>query len=390
MYNLTKSSDKKIIYLNYASTSYPKSPRALETYMHSINTVPMGLRMGSGDQSLDKLRVKVAKMLNRKRSESVFFTSGATLALNQVIQGFLEDNSIYIIDNRCHNSIVRINKGINNNYKRHICELYDVNEELNHKKLREILLLKPKLFCLTHASNVNGIIYPIEEIIDEIKKYSPTTAVLVDASQTAGSISLSGLTTADFIIFPSNKHLHSVSGASIIITEHKLRPIIMGGTGENTQNESSLASGKLFAEVGTLDFPAIAAMVASMEYAEENLLLHQKHEAKLYDYLLSGLEKIDELEILGSKNKSNSRLSVVGCKTKLGKPELDWAPFLLSQNIIVRGGLQCSPIHHAQLGLSIAGSLRISYGWYTKIDEINFLLESLTGFIQVLKKLNYV
>ena len=52
----------------------------------------------------------------------------------------------------------------------------------------------------------------------------------------------------------------------------------------------------------------------------------------------------------------------------------------------MRGGLQCSPLHHHQLGLSKNGSLRLSLGWGTTSADIKKVIKALNEFSSIAEK----
>ena len=73
--------------------------------------------------------------------------------------------------------------------------------------------VKPDLVIVSHASNVFGLIAPVEEIFALAKKYDAVT--LVDMAQTAGLVDLNvGLSTIDFAVFAGHKTLYGPTGIS--------------------------------------------------------------------------------------------------------------------------------------------------------------------------------
>lgn len=375
------------IYLNYASTSFPKSKIALDSFFNAINLLPRGSRQNLPSSDLEEYRMRVGKILLLP-SENIFFTSSATIGLNQVIQGFIEENSCLAIDNRSHNSIVRPWLALSKKCHCILSNLYEDGDQFNEYQLLKTLSHSPQLFCLTHVNNVNGSVYPTEKIIDLIQKTSPITSILVDASQSAGAINLSNLKNADFIVFPSHKHLHSIPGAAVLVAKKRLKPIIFGGTGINSISEETLGIHENFAEVGTLNIPAIHALVDSLEYSETTMQEHRELEQKLVAQFLEGVQHIEGLKLIGRPSLTD-RLGIIALNPEFGSPELHWTPFLRSQGIIIRGGLQCSPLYHQQLGLSKSGTLRFSFGWETTSEHISKALESLKEFSIIAGKFFY-
>lgn len=371
----------KKIYLNYASTSFPKSKTATESFFKALTTVPCDSRQHCPNGLYDQ-RQRVGKVLNIS-AEHIFFTPSATLALNQVIRGYAKENTCVAIDNRSHNAVIKSMLSLNDRCKCMVAPLYDERDLLLENRLLEVLSESPRLLCLSHVSNVNGSVYPVEDIIDLVQAISPSTAVLVDASQSAGAVTLSRLHKADFIVFPAHKHLHAFDGAAVLVAKKPLKPVIFGGTGSSSASENE--TDQLFTEVGTFNIPAIKAMVDSLEFAESELLSHRKLENELVSQFLEGIHQIEELEVLPSQ--ASDRVGIVALVPKYGSPELHWVPFLKSQDIFVRGGVQCSPIHHEQLGLARSGTLRFSFGWDTTPLHIEKALAALKEFSNAAKRI---
>lgn len=377
--------DKEAIYLNYAATSFPKSKIALESFLKATGLPPGGSRQNQSNRHMKNLKMRTGKVLNTSE-EHIFFTSSATMGLNQVILGFMKGAHCLAIDNRSHNSIVRTWLSLKDRRQCIVAPLYNQNDEFIDANLTETLSKSPDLLCLTHVSNVNGSIYPVEKIIDLVQLYSPSTSILIDASQSAGALDLSTLNKADFIVFPSHKHLHSVQGAAVLVAKKRLEPIIFGGTGANSMAEETLSNDDIFAEVGTINLPAIQALVDSLEFAESTLNDHKKLENSLVNQFIKGVDEIGSLKIIG-RNANDNRVGIVALKTDFGSPELLWTPFLRSQNILVRGGLHCSPLHHKQLGLSNTGTLRISFGWDSTPEHVVKALQALKEFSNVTERI---
>lgn len=382
-FNLSSAEDE-IVYLNYAATSFPKSKIALDSFFKAACSLPEGSRQSRSNIGLREFKRRVGKILETN-AENIFFTTSATIGLNQVIKGFVKQNFCLAIDNRSHNSVVRPWTSLAAHCQCIVAHLYDEQDQFLEAGLDEILAKSPNLLCLTHVSNVNGSIYPVEKIIALVRSRSPTTSILIDASQSAGVLTLSSVSKADFVVFPSHKHLHSLPGAAVVVVKKRLDPIIFGGTGENSMAVETLGKGDLFAEVGTMNFPAINAMVDSLEFADAQMARHSAHENSLVAYFMNGIHQIEGLRITG-RDANAERIGVVALIPEFGSAELHWAPFLASQKIYVRGGLHCSPLHHQQLGLTRVGTLRFSFGWNSTFEHLDKAIIALKKFSNCMRE----
>lgn len=92
--------------------------------------------------------------------------------------------------------------------------------------------IRPDLVIVSHASNVIGLVAPVEDIFALSKEYGAVT--LVDMAQTAGLVDLNvGLETVDYAVFAGHKTLLGPTGISgfLMSPTVNLPPILYGGTG---------------------------------------------------------------------------------------------------------------------------------------------------------------
>ncbi|MBM3184016.1 MAG: aminotransferase class V-fold PLP-dependent enzyme [Chlamydiae bacterium] len=167
------------------------------------------------------------------------------------------------------------------------------------------------------------------------------------------------------------------------MAKRRLHPLILGGTGSDTINDEILSEKEFFKEMGTPNFPAIAALVDSLEYATSNWKLHRELEDRLVTQFVDGIERIGGIKIIKG---AADQVAIVALRPEFGSPELHWAPYLRSQNIIVRGGLHCSALYHQQLDLSQRGTLRVSFGWDSKAEHVVKALKCIEEFCHIAKE----
>src|SRR5690606_22050653 len=107
--------------------------------------------------------------------------------------------------------------------------------------LRAALKTPTRLVAITHASNVTGVVQPVEEI--GRLAHEAGALVLLDAAQTAGHLPISLKEwPVDLIACPGHKGLLGPLGTGLLILregiERQLQPLRQGGTG--TVSESDL------------------------------------------------------------------------------------------------------------------------------------------------------
>lgn len=358
-----------VVYMNNAATTFPKTRVTVDAFLAALAALPGGNRHGAGDKLVERARIAVARALYALPAQ-VFFFSGATLAINVAVSGVVAPGAACLVDNRSHNAIVRTVANAHLNWR--VLPLYDLMDRPDFTALRDACAAypRPKLICLTHASNVTGSVYDVGEIVSRIRKHLPDTVVLVDAAQSAGAVSLEELVGADIVVFPSHKHLYGPVGAAALVSRVQLRPTVFGGTGRaSARVEVDSKHWQGWLEVGTPDVPAIAALEAGLDDFRVNGSEHTRRELEMLDELLAELARVDELELL-KRCPFSRRTATVSYRSRCGDPETEWAVLLRHAGVIVRGGLHCSPLHHAQLGLSNGGTLRFSLGRFNSLAEV--------------------
>lgn len=93
------------------------------------------------------------------------------------------------------------------------------------EKLKNSWVTNTDVVIITHASNVNRTIQPVEKIIEIAHEFG--AIVIVDAAQTAGVIDISTLAAADLIAFSAHKELRGLPGvgALLVAADIELEPL---------------------------------------------------------------------------------------------------------------------------------------------------------------------
>ena len=365
-----------MIYLNNATTAFPRSEVALAAFDEAARRPPADVRNFPDEASDIWLYRQRAAAAVGTDAAFLFFVPDATFGLNAVLRGYLRPGDTCILDNRPHNAVLRTVDALAGVVYA-IAELHDPDERTDPNRLLRLITPSTRLDCLTHVSNVSGSVYDLGSVLVDLRRRFPDVAVLVDAAQSAGCIDLSQAIEADFVVFPAHKHLCSVPGAAILVAKRPLRPLLTGGTGRRSRLLRD-DDGSHFMEVGTPNSPAIAAMVAALEDWAAHSAAYASAVATLQEQLWAALEGMPGLTLLG-RPPGDRRTGIVAMATQRSDPEADWVPFLRAAGIIVRGGLHCSPVHHDQLGLR-AGTLRLSIGRFNTSANIDDAAAAIRDF----------
>lgn len=234
-----------------------------------------------------------------------------------------------------------------------------------------------KLVAIAHASNVIGSINDVEQTIKVAHEQS--IPVLIDCAQTVGhiKINLDDL-QADFIAGSAHK-MYGPSGIGFLFIRKELlksmSAFMLGGGMVSDVNFDSfeyLPGADRFL-AGTQNLEAMAGFSAALTFMT-NLGMDNiaEHEQELTKYLLEKLSTIPEVTVIGPQNEP-SKLGLVSFTTPVHPHDL--SDFLDKNGIAVRAGAHCAHTLHKLLNIS--SSLRVSFGVYNTIQEIDYFIETL-------------
>ncbi|MBE6911661.1 MAG: aminotransferase class V-fold PLP-dependent enzyme [Ruminococcaceae bacterium] len=376
-----------MIYLDNAATTLIKPPEVKKAMTEALDICGNAGRGGhEGAQKAAEIifeaRVKAADVFGTESAEQVVFTQNATHALNIAIKGIAVPGEC-VISGYEHNSVVRplatlSEKGVKISVAK--SRLFDSDGMVRDFRRK---ISKDTKFCVcTHVSNVFGYILPIKEI-DEIC-FNKGIPLIIDASQSAGvlPVKLNNLRAVECICAPGHKGLYGPQGTGILICRNgeKLKTLIEGGTGSNSEDmrQPEFLPDRL--EAGTQNLPGIAGLSAGLEYirrrGEDKILVHER---KLVDFIVSELVKIPQVKVFCSREK-NLQTGVVSFVVKgLGSEKT--AEFLAEEGIAVRSGKHCAPLAHGTVGTS-GGTVRVSVCDFTKENDVFMLVFSLKKIIR--------
>lgn len=372
-------------YFDNAATTYPK-PEAVYDFMDEFYR-KSGANAGRGNygiaQGANKLLAETRSLIKELlhcQSKEVIFTPTATIALNIILQGMFKKGvrKIYISPFE-HNAVTRTLHAYESEGLIQIYELA-VSSDLKYDMERIRYQFddnKPDLVAVSHASNVIGLIAPIEEIFVLAKKYGAYT--VADMSQTAGLVDCNiGLSSFDFAVFAGHKTLYGPTGLSgfVMNEEIELPTVIYGGTGLESANQNMPDTLPGRFEMGTINISGAAGLNAALKWNKEiGMEKIREKEDENRSKLVSLLQKYDWMRLVGNSPKG-TYVGIVSCL--IDGISSDSAGTIFSERgIAVRTGLQCAPFAHRFLGTFPAGTIRFSVGYFTSEDDFEELKDTL-------------
>lgn len=372
-------------YFDNAATTYPK-PEEVYSFMdvfYRSNGASAGRGNYGASLSAGALIAETRKLLQdllHCHAKQVVFTPTATMALNIVIQGLIKSGvkEVYISPFE-HNAVTRTlhsytESGQINVHKLAVTEnlVYDL-ERIRYK----FESINPDLVIVSHASNVLGLIAPIEEIFKLSKKFGAYT--VADMAQTAGLVDCNvGSSVFDFAVFAGHKTLYGPTGISgfVMKPEIMLPAVIYGGTGYESANQDMPLSLPERFEMGTINISGIAGLHAALKWiGEVSLPSLREKETRNRLRLLEILDDYWFIKVIGNYPQNNY-VGIVSCLIE-GISSDSAGQIFDKAGIAVRTGLQCAPLAHEFMQTYPAGTIRFSVSYFTTEQDFQELIQAL-------------
>ena len=375
----------KQYYFDHAASSFPKPDNvisAMSDFMQNIAISP-----GHSSHSLAKkssqvvteAKETIARFFGIKNIHQLIFTLNATYAINMVLQGFLKAADHVIYTSTEHNSVLRCLNLLTENKNISLsCIPCNSDGMLDLPMIESSITPNTKLIVVNHASNVTGIINPIEKIISIAKKHS--IKVAIDAVQTAGFINIDvEQLGCDYLFFTGHKALLGPTGigGAYIKDIDSVDSIIVGGTGGNSAALFHPISMPEKFEPGTMHAINIAGLAAAIHYIDQiGLNSIREHQVGLTQFFLENLRKIKGVLIYGEQcAEIKTPVVSFNCNGFLAS---EIAGLLdVKYGILVRSGLQCAPLIHKALHSFPNGTIRVSFGYSNTYEEVEYLIRCL-------------
>lgn len=364
-------------YFDNAATTFPK-PEAVYKSMDLFQRHTGG-SFGRGNYGfsasmkgvVDDTRSKIADLFHCPAKEVVFEPS-ATISLNIIIQGIIRQGAknIYISPFE-HNAVTRTLHYYENLGQIKVTQLHVTpNLEFDLQRIRfQFEENRPDLVILSHASNVIGLIAPVDVICREAKAYGAIT--VLDMAQSAGLVDCDlSKDYFDFAVFAGHKTLLGPTGISgfVMKPDFNLEPVFFGGTGFESANQDMPRSLPERFEFGTLNTVGIVGLNASIKWIlEQGINAIAQKESSNRKTLIELLSSYDFISLVGNVD-GKDYVGIVSCL--LQGISSDTAGQLFSErNISVRTGLHCAPLAHQFLKTYPSGTIRFSVNCFTNADD---------------------
>lgn len=384
------------IYLDQASTSFPKAPgvaQAMVDYqtMNGVN-VNRGCYSSaySAEEVIYETRQLLAELFHFSKCKNVIFTPNVTTSLNFILKGFLKPGDHILVSAMEHNAVMRpvvqlASSGIS--FDRIPCR---TDGSMILEKVEELIRPETKAIVTLHASNVCGTRMPLDALGEICQRHQ--LYFVVDSAQTAGIVPINmDKMHIDALAFTGHKGLRGPQGTGGFLVSQELaeqmEPLISGGTGSVSHTEEIPDFMPDRFESGTPNLPGIYGLHEALLYLKTHSLqaINEK-ELSLTGYFLEQLQALDNtgrhIRIIGKKDLTD-RNAVVSIQT----PEIDMSQVAWQLDneygVMTRVGLHCAPNAHKTLGTYPAGTIRFSFGPENTKNELDFAIQGLKKILDL-------
>lgn len=429
------------IYLDQASTSFPKAPGVAQAMMNYLTMNGVNVNRGcyssaySAEEIVYETRQLLAELFHFSKCKNVIFTPNVTTSLNFILKGFFKPGDHILVSAMEHNAVMRpvvqlASKGVL--FDRIPCR---EDGSMILEKVEELIKPETKAIVTLHASNVCGTRMPLDILGEICQRHH--LFFIVDSAQTAGIVPIDmERMHIDALAFTGHKGLRGPQGTGGFLVSQELaeqmEPLISGGTGSMSHTEKLPDFLPDRFESGTPNLPGIYGLHEALLFLKTQPLAAEsaipststnKHidyvyssntdaansylnktlftdgnlfaspmqaicekELSLTGYFLEQLQALDDtgkfLRIIGKKDLTD-RNAVVSIQT----PEIDMSQVAWQLDskygVMTRVGLHCAPNAHKTLGTYPAGTIRFSFGPENTKDELDFAIQGLKEILNL-------
>lgn len=381
----------KTIYLDNASTSFPKAPSVADAMYDYLKNSCVNVNRGgyqsafSVEERIYETREQLCRLFHFPKAKNVIFTPNVTTSLNILLKGLLHKGDHVLVSSMEHNAVMRPFVQLSQEGVSFSRIPGNPDGTMKTETLSSLITPHTKALVCLHASNVCGTVMPVKFLSSFCREHN--LFFILDAAQTAGVLPIHmDELSIDGLAFTGHKGLRGPQGTGGFLIsqrlEKELNPLLSGGTGSisHTEDVPSFLPDRF--EPGTPNIPGILGLHAALSYLEQEPFERTfQKESRLTEYFLKGLSLLDKNEeyirVIGKKTMEE-RCAVVSVQTL--QKDMAQAAYELDTTfgIQTRVGLHCAPSAHKTLGTYPAGTIRFSFGPENTEKELDFALHALS------------
>jgi len=380
------------IYLDHNATT-PCDPRVVETMVPYFtnnfgNAASRNHPFGwQAEEAVDYAREQVAKLIGAD-SKEIIFTSGATEADNLAIKGVFEmyasKGNHIITCNIEHKAVLDTCKHIEKEGGEVTYLKVNPDGLIDLKELEAAIKPTTILIAIMYAYNEIGTVMPMKEISVIAKKHG--VLVFTDATQAVGKIPVDvNKDGVDLLAMTAHK-MYGPKGIGALYVRRKNPRVKVTAQMDGGGHERGMRS-------GTLNVPGIVGFGKACELAMLEIDSDAKRLSVLRDKLETGLLKLEEAYVNGSKQYRLPHVTNISFKHVEGEGLL----MGFNKDIALSSGSACTSaslepsyvLKALGLGDDLAhSSLRFGLGRFTTEDQIDYTIEAVSKTVNKLREMS--
>lgn len=383
---------QSLVYLDSAATT--QKPRCVinaisDYYSHQNANVHRGSHSltAKATSQFESARQTVADYIGASSTKEIVWTRGATEALNLIAQTYARNtlqtgDEILVSEMEHHANIVPWQIVAEQTGAKVVKVPMTSDCQFDLEAFTSLMSDKVKIVALAHITNVTGTRQPIEQVIELAHQYD--AIVVVDGAQgiVHEQVNVSRL-NADFYVFSGHK-LYAPAGIGVLYGKLALLESMPPWHGGGKMVEKVSFDGTTYSELpgkfeaGTPNVAgAIALETAINWYQSFDQNAVEKHIHQLVSATLERLTAIEDIQVLGFQDNASVISFVMD-----GVHHQDIATLLDQQGIAVRAGHHCA--HPLMDALNVKGTVRISFGIYNTMDDVDKLIAAVEKAVDML------
>jgi len=249
--------------------------------------------------------------------------------------------------------------------------------------LESVVTQRCKVLAFTHASNVTGIISPVDVLVARAKQVGALT--VLDACQSVPHLPVDAKALhVDFLVMSAHKMLGPTGIGALYGRKElldALPPSQFGGSTVKTvtMTQTTWLDSPLRFEAGSQPVAQAIGMGAAVKYLSDiGMSAVEAHERELATLLRRGVQDLPGVRLLGpAAGGDASDVLAIAAFVVEGVHTHDVGQVLDDRGIAVRVGHHCNQPLHRHFG--IAGSTRASAHVYTRPSDIDAFIDALSG-----------
>ncbi len=380
----------KLIYLDHAATTptHPDVLAAMMPYLTEQYANPSTLYTFGREANVvvEEARAKVASLIGADPSE-VYFTSGATESDNWAVIGAAlahEKKGNHIITSAIeHHAVLETCEYLQKRGFELTVIPVDEFGLVDPEAVRNAITDKTILISIMHANNEIGTIEPIAEI--GAIAHEKGILFHTDATQSVGKIPIDARAMNVDLLSLSAHKLYGPKGIGALYIRKgaRIQPYLHGGGQESRKR------------AGTHNVAGIIGLGKACEIAQTTMAEESARLTELRDWLIERIiSTIPSVRLNGHPTKrlpNNVNVSVQGIEGESMILSLDMFGICVSSgSACTSGDLSAS---HVLLGIGLPhelahGSLRMTLGRATTREDLEKVVESLTGIVTRLRAMS--